>query len=115
MISSMAPMAGAGASQTMLDAYSSDNAALAHAEYREDTAIDRELAALERNGINPILGFTGNGASSAASSANVSGQASIKSQKIASLIGIVSSAMSLAAGIPGLSTAYHGTNIGFRK
>lgn len=115
MMSGMSTGIGTATANTLAgdDYYDS---ALAHAEMREDTAVQRAVTDMKAAGINPILGFTGTGAaSSAASSSNVSAQASIKAQKIASLIGIVSSAMSLAAGIPGLSNAYHGTNIGFRK
>lgn len=108
IMNSMAPTIGSGVtdtlsrvSDTMSDAYTSDNSALAHAEFRDDTAIDRELAALKRNGINPILGFTGNGASSAAASATISGQAQLKAQKIAGIVNIVSSALGLAGGVLG--------------
>lgn len=109
MMYGMSTGIGTATANTLAGSNAYFDSALAHAEMREDTAVQRAVADMKAAGINPILGFTGTGAaSSAASSSNVSAQASIKAQKIASLIGIVSSAMSLAAGISG-------TNIGFRK
>ena len=80
------------------------DSALAHSEYREDTAIRRAVNDMKAAGINPILGFTGTGASSSSASSalgssNISANAHLKAQQAASLVSFISSALAIIASV----------------
>ncbi len=92
------PTANIGYQSQKIDAVNAETA-LNHAERREDTAIQRQVADMKAAGLNPILAATHglSGASSAASARAVTN----KAEETNALTKILSAAIMLMLGIKG--------------
>lgn len=90
------PTANIGYQTQKLDATTAESA-LTHAERREDTAIQRQVADMKAAGLNPILATNYSGASSAASARAVTN----KAEETNALTKILSAALMLMMGLKG--------------